>query len=46
MWIGIVLLIIVISIMSYLVIWARRLINKISRRGADTARKIQKEING
>jgi len=44
--IGIVILFTVLCISTYLVFWARHLINKISERGADTARKITKEING
>jgi len=44
--IGIVILFIVLFLSSYLVLWARRFINRISELGADTARKIKKEING
>lgn len=44
--IGLILLIMVLCVSTYLVLWARHLINKIGKRGADTARKIKKEING
>lgn len=44
--IGIIVLAIVIALISYLVFWSRHMINKISARGADTARKLKKEING
>ncbi|MCD6205722.1 MAG: hypothetical protein J7L22_08670 [Candidatus Marinimicrobia bacterium] len=44
--IGIILLMSVVAIISYLVMWSRNFINKISEQGADTARKIQKNING
>ncbi len=43
---GIIVLVMTVTISGYLVFWARHFINKISKLGADTARKITKEMNG
>ena len=44
--IGIIVLAVILGLSFYLVFWARNIINKINKRGADTARKIKKELNG
>jgi len=40
--IGIILLITVVCALSYLVFWSRHMINKIGKKGPNTARKIIK----
>ncbi len=43
--IGCIVLFFSLGVLTYLVIWARNMINKISEKGPGSARKIMKGIN-
>lgn len=44
--IGCIIIFLALGIMTYLVIWANHMINKIGKSGPSSARKLTKEMNG
>ena len=44
-WIGIALIVTALTALTYLVLWSRKVINRIARSGGASAREIRQELS-